>query len=61
MNIVEFSQAEEIVELDNLIELIEKTTRLLNNNKEAIDALNNARYCLVTEVNTRYNKLVEEV
>ena len=61
MNIVEFSQAEEIDELDNLIELIEKTTRLLNNNKEAIDALNNARYCLVTEVNTRYNKLVEEV
>lgn len=59
MNSAEFFQAEEIVELDNLIGLIEKATRLLNENKEALDALKGARDYLVAEVNTRYNTLME--
>ena len=61
MNSVEFFQAEEIVELDNLVELIEKATRLLEDNKETLDALKSARDYLVKEVNTRYNNLMEEV
>lgn len=61
MNSVEFFQAEEIVELDNLVELIEKATRILEDNKETLDALKSARDYLVKEVNTRYNNLMEEV
>ena len=61
MNSVEFFQADEIVELDNLIGLIEKATRLLEDNKETLDALKSARDYLVKEVNTRYNNLMEEV
>ena len=60
MNSVEFFQAEEIVELDNLVELIEKATRLLEDNKETLDALNIAKVYLIKEVNTRYSKLMEE-
>ena len=39
MNSVEFFQAEEIVELDNLVELIEIATRIFKKNHRALHSL----------------------